>query len=488
MNRPVLVWFRRDLRLSDHAALTTAARMGPVVPVYIHSPQGAGAWRDGAASRWWLQRSLAALDAALRRRGSRLVLDRGDPAEVLARIAADTGAAAVVWHQRHEAHAADADQRVAAALTGAGLRAVCLPGPLLIEPTRLLTAAGTPYRIFTPFWRAAQAAFDAAPPQPVPGSWRPPPQWPAGLDLAQLALDRGEAWTGGLAAAWEPGELGAGRRLAAFVAHSLATYAEGRDQLGVDGISRLSPHLAFGELSPRQVWHAVADRPGAAPYLRQLGWRDFNGYLLHHFPNLPEEPLNAGFAGFPWVDDDSAQRQWQQGTTGFPLVDAGMRQLWATGWMHNRVRMVSASFLVKDLLVHWRRGAEWFWDTLVDADLANNTCGWQWTAGCGADAAPFFRVFNPTAQAQRYDRDGAYVRRWVPELARLPVPWIHQPWAAPTAVLTQAGVRLGQTYPQPLVDHAWARQRALRSLALCRREGGSGRDPRSALSGVDTPY
>jgi deoxyribodipyrimidine photo-lyase len=482
MNRPALVWFRRDLRLSDHAALIAAARMGPVIPVYVHAPDEAGAWRDGAASRWWLQHSLAALDATLRRRGSRLVCHRGDPAEVLVRVAAATDAVAVVWHRRHEAHVAAADQRVTAALAGAGVGAVCLPGPLLIEPARLLTAAGTPYRVFTPFWRVAQAALDAAPPAPVPASWESPAQWPAGLEPGQLALDRGDPWTAGLAAAWEPGEAGANRRLETFVAQGLAAYAEGRDQLGADGISRLSPHLAFGELSVGQVWHAVVDRPGATSYLRQLGWREFNRYLLHHFPSLPERPLNATFAQFPWVADDSAQRQWQRGTTGFPLVDAGMRQLWATGWMHNRVRMVAASFLVKDLLVHWRQGAAWFWDTLVDADLANNTCGWQWTAGCGADAAPFFRVFNPATQAERYDPDGAYVRRWVPELARLPAPWIHRPSAAPTAVLAQAGVRLGQTYPQPLVDHAWARQRALRALALCRQASRVDPDPRSALA------
>ena len=295
------------------------------------------------------------------------------------------------------------------------------------------------------------------------------------LALDQLELEPTIDWAAGLRQEWTPGKKGAQQRLQRFIAGGLTEYETGRDEPGADGVSQLSPHLHFGEISPRQIWHAVQDaaranrktnlRRSAEAYLRQLGWREFAYHLLFHAPQTCGQPLREKFARFAWRDDPDAMRAWQRGRTGHPLVDAGMRQLWKTGWMHNRVRMVVASFLIKHLMLSWQSGSRWFWDTLVDADLANNTLGWQWTAGCGADAAPFFRIFNPMSQGEKFDPDGTYVRRWVSELARLPNEWVHRPWETPPSVLAEAGIKLGRDYPWPIVDHAEARQRALEEFA-----------------------
>lgn len=474
MSRPLLWWVRRDLRLADNPALHAAARAGvPLLAVYILDDETPGRWAAGGASRWWLHGSLTALADGLAALDVPLLLRRGCAAEVIAAVAGETGASVVLASRVYEPWALAEEDLLRARLPeGAVLRLAS--GALLFDPESLRNQSGRPFQVFTPFWKACLAA-------PPPGPPRPVPEGLAGFrgDLGGEALSSWDLlphspdWAPGLRKAWTPGEAGAWARWQAFVGQGLADYATGRDRPNLPGTSRLSPHLHFGEISPRALWHAAASlaKEGQAPagavqaFLRELGWREFSAHLLYHWPELPEEPLRAQFRDFPWAHDAAGLRAWQQGLTGYPIVDAGLRELWHTGWMHNRVRMIVASFLVKDLLVPWQEGAAWFHDTLVDADLASNSASWQWVAGCGADAAPYFRIFNPVLQGKKFDPEGAYVRRWVPELARLPVRHLHEPWNAPAAVLAEAGVRLGGDYPAPLVDHAEARDRALQAFA-----------------------
>jgi deoxyribodipyrimidine photo-lyase len=477
---PAIVWFRLDLRLQDNRALQAAAdRGGPVIPVYILDDAGEGRWAPGAASRWWLHHSLAVLDASLRARGSRLVLAQGDSLRVLRKLVRAAGASAVYWNRRHEPAIRMRDGRVAAALAAAGLEVRVFDGTLLFDPAAVRNKSGGPFQVFTPFWRRCRELPVAKPRRLRAKNLPAPARWPRSRSLGALELLPAVAWDTGFAAAWRPGELAARLLLRRFVARGLAAYAEARDRPALAGTSGLSPHLHFGEISPRQVWaalQALAAKGGVLPvsrgahvFLNEIGWREFAYHLLHHFPRTPAESLRAEFRAFPWRKDAAALRAWQRGRTGYPIVDAGMRQLWHTGWMHNRVRMIVASFLVKDLLWSWRAGAAWFWDTLVDADLANNTLGWQWTAGCGADAAPYFRVFNPVRQGRKFDPHGDYVHRWVPELARLPPRFLHAPWEAPADALARAGVKLGVTYPRPIVDHGAARTVALDAYDQLRR-------------------
>ncbi len=477
---PILVWFRLDLRLQDNPALRAAvAHGGPVIPIYVHDEAAEGRWPPGAAARWWLHHSLTALDQSLRGRGSRLILARGDSLNLLRILAKGTGAGAVYWINRPEPAAAVHDRKIANALQADGLEVQRFDRALLYAPTAVRTSGGGPFQIFTPFWRRCQETPVDRPRSLPPGRLAGPKRWPRSEALAHLGLLPAIRWDAGLGETWQPGEGGAQRRLRRFVANDLSTYAARRDRPDLAGTSGLSPHLHFGELSPHQVWMAVVTRvdrhpaaeSGARIFLKEVGWREFAGHLMHHFPDTARAPLRAAFRTFPWRQDPTALRAWQRGRTGFPIVDAGMRQLWHAGWMHNRVRMIVASFLVKDLGLSWREGAAWFWDTLVDADLANNTLGWQWTAGCGADAAPFFRIFNPVLQGRRYDPAGDYVRRWIPELAALPARHIHAPWEAPPAVLVRAKVRLGTDYPRPIVDHAAARAAALRAYELTTGRG-----------------
>ena len=463
---PVIVWFRHDLRLADNPALHEACRRGgPVVPLFIRTPDEEGTWPPGGASRWWLHQSLGRLAAEFQKVGADLVIRHGAAIPQLLDAAKATGAQAVLWNRRYEPAGIALDRRAEQALLDAGLRVETFNGALLREPPGVLNKSGQPFQVFTPFWRTCLATADPGEPLPAPRSLPPLPKDVASVPLAALELEPKLNWAGGLRAAWQPGSAGARTELDRFLREGLLSYDEGRNRPDLAGTSRLSPHLHFGEISPRQVWHAVRRSAKARSipaatwrhwqYLTELGWREFAHHLLYHFPHTPEQPLRAQFTRFPWRKNAAWLRAWQRGRTGYPLVDAGMRELWSTGWMHNRVRMVVASFLVKNLLITWQEGARWFWDTLVDADLANNTLGWQWTAGCGADAAPYFRIFNPVTQGEKFDPDGVYVRRWVPELAEVKAGDVHK---------LKTGRPAG--YPEPIVDHGAERLEALRRYKL----------------------
>jgi deoxyribodipyrimidine photo-lyase len=476
MSKTTLVWLRLDLRLADNPALQAALKIGgAVVPVFIHAPEEESPWSPGGASNWWLHQSLASLDADLRAAGSRLVIRRGPTLATLSVLAKETGATAVFWNRRYEPAVIARDAKVKEALRREGLEVESFNGALLHEPWTIQTLSGKPFQVFTPFWRHCLAQPDPSAPLPAPRKLPAPAKWPKSLALEELELEPKINWAEGLRAAWCPGEAGAAGNLKKFLTSAFSDYSEQRNRPDVIGTSKLSPHLHFGEISPRQIWHGLtllaAKRALSlkswrdSQFLAEIGWREFAHHLLYHFPHTPTEPLRADFRNFPWRKDAAWLKAWQRGRTGYPIVDAGMRELWTTGWMHNRVRMIVASFLVKDLLLDWREGARWFWDTLVDADLASNTLGWQWTAGCGADAAPYFRVFNPVSQGEKFDPNGNYISRWCPELARLPAEWIHQPDKAPAAVLHTAGVELGRNYPATIVSHAIAREVALEAFA-----------------------
>jgi len=468
-----LVLFRLDLRLADNPALARAVASGhPVVPVFLWAPEEENPWPPGAASQWWLHQSLESLQKDLAGRGSRLVVRRGPSTEELLRLAAECGARSVFWNRRYEPVCSAREQEWERALRERGIEVEACAGNLLFEPGTIRNSTGEPFRVFTAFWRACQSGSDPPRPTPAPEEIPGPPDWPDSLAISDLGLQPEIDWAGGLREAWKPGESGAVEKLDALLGGVLEIYTTTRDCPGQAGTSRLSPHLHFGEISARQVWDRVrrassgkAVGVAADAYLRQIAWREFSYHLLVHFPHTTQEPLRPDFRFFPWRVDQDALEAWTKGRTGYPMVDAGMRELWRTGWMHNRVRMLVASFLVKHLMIPWQEGAAWFWETLVDADLANNTMGWQWSAGCGADAAPYFRIFNPVLQGQKFDPEGDYVRHWVPELAQLPASWIHRPWEAPPLVLSGAGVKPGVTYPLPIVGHDVARKRALAALA-----------------------
>jgi deoxyribodipyrimidine photo-lyase len=489
-NAPLLLWFRQDLRLADNAALAAAlARGGPILPVYVLDDAAEGRWAMGGATRWWLHHSLAALDAGLRQRGSRLVLLRGDAGVELRRLAALVGAGAVYWNRRYEPASRARDAALKAALVAEGMEAKSFNSSLLLEPHTIQNKQGRAFQVFTPYWRHCTALGFEPPVQSESGPIPAPARWPESSALGELNLLPKLNWAAGFSAKWTPGESGARERLDNFLrSEAVHAYDGQRNLPDREGTSGLSPHLHFGEIGPRQIAAAVRAlgaaagldpvSNGARVFLSEVGWREFGYHLLYHFEHTPERPLREDFERFPWADDADGEklRAWQRGQTGYPIVDAGMRELWATGWMHNRVRMIVASFLVKHLRLPWQHGAAWFWDTLVDADLASNTLGWQWSAGCGADAAPYFRIFAPVTQGERFDPAGVYVRRWVPEIARLPDKFIHAPWTAPESVQEWAGVRLGENYPSPMVDHATARAEALAAFKNLRGDAIVERD------------
>jgi deoxyribodipyrimidine photo-lyase len=470
---PVIVWFRQDLRLADNPALDAAIESGaPIIPLYIWSPDEEGPWAPGGASTWWLHRSLISLSDSLMTLGSNLVVLRGNAAEVLQKLAMESGARTICLNRRYEPQIIERDGEVKTSLKTLGLEAENFSGTLLFEPWSIQNGSGKPFQVFTAFYNACMKLPPPAGPSAAPKRLLAPSRWPDSLRIEDLKLESTIPWADGLREMWQPGETGAAKMLRSFVDKPMNHYAEERDRPDHAATSRLSPHLHFGEISPRQIWHAAKDQPHAQPYLRQIIWREFAHHLLFHSPDAPQQPLRAEFRNFPWQTNSkelhATLTAWTRGQTGYPLVDAGMRELWHTGWMHNRVRMVAASFLVKHLLIPWQEGAAWFWDTLVDADLANNTLGWQWVAGCGADAAPYFRIFNPTLQSEKFDPKGLYIRRWVPELSALPNKWIHKPSQAPAQVLRDAGVTLGIRYPVPIVNHEEARARALEAFAKLR--------------------
>jgi deoxyribodipyrimidine photo-lyase len=464
---PVIVWFRQDLRVTDNPALTAAADTGrPVLPVYILDDANAGDWKMGAASRWWLHQSLESLKESL---GGHLRFLRGDASEILTRLAERLDAVGVYWNRCYEPWRIDRDRRIKAELKKNGRSVASCNGSLLFEPQDVAKADGSPYKVFTPFYR--KGCLCDAPPPRIPLSAPTLASFDAsqfGLELEELELMQSVRWYESIANAWTPGGTGAFDRLERFLDEGIRNYREDRNRPDLENVSRLSPHLHFGEISPHQVWHAANSLKAIGGlendidhFLSELGWREFSYYLLYHWPALPQENLQGKFDRFPWRDDRASLRRWQRGQTGYPIVDAGMRELWQTGYMHNRVRMIVGSFLVKNLLLHWHRGEAWFWDTLVDADLANNSASWQWIAGCGADAAPYFRIFNPVTQGRKFDPNGVYVRRFVPEIAGLPDKFVHSPWDAPERVLAESRIRLGSDYPQPMVDLKASRERAL---------------------------
>jgi len=489
--KPTIVWLRQDLRLADQPALSHAVADlkdsgdgSAVMLVYIWAPQEEGSWAPGGASKVWLHQSLQKLSAQLDQIGSKLFIfdcsRQGSSLSVLEGLRSELGAEAVYWNRRYEPAVIERDKKIKATLIKNGLSVQTFNGSLLIEPWEIATKEGKPYQVFTPYWKACQMRLQATHMKDT--LLKAPSKLPHDENWQHILTDKSQkhhylrpvsvddlgllpdiAWDNGIKESWPPGEKGALKQLDKFIELSLNSYQEGRDKPAIEGVSRMSPHLHFGEISPRTIWFKVQSHHGAsaASYLRELGWREFSHHLLYHFPETPDKPLRQYFDHFPWAQHKEGFKAWTRGRTGYPIVDAGMRELWHTGIMHNRVRMIAASFLVKDLLIPWQDGAQWFWDTLVDADLAQNTLGWQWTAGCGADAAPYFRIFNPILQGEKFDPQGDYVRRWVPELAQVKSKWIHKPWLAPPLELAAAGVILGEDYPNPIVDHSYARDRAL---------------------------
>lgn len=482
---PVIVWFRDDLRISDNPALNEATETGrPILCVYVLDEESPGIRPLGGAARWWLAGSLRALTQLITSRGGSLILRRGKAGDIIPLLARQIGASAVYWNRRYHAAGIATDDAVAKALATRNIAARTFQASLLYEPRDVRDMSGAPYLMFAPFWRQAHSLDLPRPPL------RAPARIPAAPQVSGLATEKLENWkleprnpqpgkqdwAEGMRETWNPGEGGARARAEEFLTFGLPGYAKLRDRPDLPNTSRLSPHLRFGEISPFQLWHAArlsiisprGVRPDAVDldkFLSELGWREFSYHLLHHNPTLDTRNFHPQFDRFPWKEDSAALKGWQTGHTGYPVIDAGLRELWTTGWMHNRVRMLVASFLVKHMLVDWRVGEAWFWDTLVDADIASNPYNWQWVAGSGADAAPYFRISNPVLQGEAYDPMGDYVRRWVPELAAMPKEFIHEPWRAPATTLRTAGVTIGTTYPAPAVEHRAARDRALAAFA-----------------------
>lgn len=449
---PVIVYFRQDLRLSDHPALFEAAKTGaPVIPVYIFDTVYPKEWQTGGAQKAWLSAALKDLQSKIP-----LAIFTGNPVEVLASLIDKTGAKQVYYHRCYEPFARKRDRDIERELEQKGVEVLTFNGSLLIEPWEIKTKQGTPFRVFTPFWKTAQDLISPDPSLPVPE--------------VEFKTIEGEEysftpkWGEKILSHWSVGEEGAQQYLETFSESSIGEYKKARDFPASQTTSKLSPYLHFGHISPRQIWNHIPKKTTSdiLHFFSELGWREFSYYLLWHFPKIPEQPFVEKFKDFQWDNNKKSLTRWQKGETGYPIIDAGMRELWETGWMHNRVRMIVASFLTKDLFVHWRKGEDWFWDTLVDADLASNAASWQWVAGSGADAAPYFRIFNPILQGEKFDPQGEYVKKWIPELQSVPAKWVHKPWEAPGLDLRSWGVTLGNDYPHPIVDHKVARNEALK--------------------------
>lgn len=459
MTQPVIMLFRQDLRVADHPALSAAAAAGPVVPVYILDDVTPGDWRWGGASRWWLHHSLERLNEKLP-----LVLRRGETVQQLEKLIVESSASAVYFTRDYAPWSGELERRIKALCDRLGVACHRHGGFLLHEPESIRNGSGTYFKVYTPYSRACFANGAPRAPKPVPSIQSAAHNLQSDDLNSWSLLPTRPNWAKGLEAAWQPGEAGALSLLQTFLDDGLKGYSEGRDRADKEHVSRLSAHLHWGEISPHQVWHAAAQRMAQAggtldrdgeKFLKEVLWREFAYNLIHHNPTFPDKPFKPEYEDFPWVEDAAALKTWQRGRTGYPIVDAGMRELWATGIMHNRVRMIVASFLIKDLLIPWQVGERWFWDTLVDADIGNNSAGWQWVAGSGADASPYYRIFNPVLQGEKFDPHGVYVKRWVPELEDVPDAFIHKPWEMPVPP---------KSYPKRMVDHALARDRALEAF------------------------
>lgn len=469
MSITAIVWFRKDLRLQDNPAIAAAVERGYcIIPLYIHAPHEEGNWPQGGASRWWLHHALRDLAEQIRAAGGNLIIRQGESEKVIVDMLKSSGATVVLWNRRYEPAIIARDAGIKAKIKELGYEVESFNASLLREPHTVANQSGTPFKVFTPFFKYCQTLSEPEPFDYDTGNISFD-KYSDSDSLESLKLLPKIPWDKEFYRFWVPTRQGALDRLNTFIAEWASSYQDKRNRPDLDGTSRLSPFLHFGQIGPREVVAALKrgigtlDK-GAHVFLSEIYWREFAYHILYHFPSTPEQPLRTEFERFPWVENDALLRLWQRGQTGYPIVDAGMRQLWQTGWMHNRVRMIVASLLVKHMLIPWQAGTQWFWDTLVDADIASNTLGWQWTAGCGADAAPYFRVFNPIIQGEKFDPDGDYVRAYVPELARLPKAYIHRPWEAPVNILAYAGVKLGQTYPLPVIEHSEGRARALQAF------------------------
>jgi deoxyribodipyrimidine photo-lyase len=468
-------WFRQDLRLSDNPALDSAAQYETLIPIYILDEVNSGEFKMGAASKWWLHQSLTNLNESL---DGKLLVYQGNPLEILNKLIEEQEVSYVTWNRCYEPWRIDRDKEIKRNFEDRNVAVESFSASLLWEPWTISKDDGTPYRVFTPFYKKGCLNSEE-------------PRLPAGkVDLSNLYLEDLSSgsitdlnllptikWYKSFEEEWNPGEIGAEQNLNSFLDSGLLNYKEGRNFPSQEFVSRLSPHLHFGEISPNEVWYKAKTKEGIsgiekslAHFHSELGWREFSYYLLYHFPDLPNKNFQEKFDIFPWQENEEFLALWQKGNTGYPIVDAGMRELWQTGYMHNRLRMIVGSFLVKNLLIDWRFGERWFWDCLVDADLASNSASWQWVAGSGADAAPYFRIFNPITQGLKFDPEGEYTKKYVPELRNLPNKYLFSPWEAPENILADAGIELGKNYPKPMVDLKLSRETALEAFATTKKE------------------
>ena len=467
-------WFRQDLRITDNPSLEAAAEFDAVLPIYILDNENSKEFKLGSASKWWLHHSLNSLNQSLE---GKLSIYKDNPTDVIKNLLENYDIKAVFWNRCYEPWRIDGDKDIKNYLDGKNIETQSFNSNLLWEPWNISKDDGTPYRVFTPYYKKGCLNSED-------------PRIPSGeasigsicndtnsIAIEDLNLIPEIKWYLEMEDIWEPGEEGAKKRLHQFLEEGLSDYKEGRNFPNKKNVSRLSPYLHFGEISPNEVWHQAKTKESITGiqksldhFLSELGWREFSYYLLYHFPFLPKENFQAKFNRFPWIKDEFLLDLWQKGKTGYPIVDAGMRELWQTGYMHNRLRMVVGSFLVKNLLIDWREGENWFWDCLVDADLASNSAGWQWVAGSGADAAPYFRIFNPVTQGLKFDPEGEYTKKYVPELKLLPNKFLFNPWEAPKEILKEAGIELGKDYPEPIIDLKSSRELALKAFGKTKLE------------------
>ena len=462
---PTIVWFQNDFRLHDNAALYEASRSGkPIIPLYIHAPEEEGKWLTTGAAKAWLHFSLEKFADDIKNLGAPLLIRKASSSlEEIQKIIKETKADCIYWNKRHEPHFVERDRMIFKNLQSSGIDIRCFVAHSLFDPKSIKNQQGDPYRVYTPFSKYCFSELEAEPPKPKPKKIEKLKIKIPSLEPKNLKLLPQIRWDKKLWEHWDVGEEAAIKKIKAFKKR-IQNYDKDRDFPSIDGVSKISPHLHFGEISSRRIWKELGFSPKTSPYLRQIIWRDFAIYSLLYSPDMPKKNINSKFDKFPWKKNKGAFEKWKKGQTGYPIVDAGMRELWQTGWMHNRVRMIAGSFLIKDLFIDWRKGQDWFWETLLDADLANNAFGWQWVAGSGLDAAPYFRIFNPITQGQKFDPNGQYIRRYIPELEKLPNKYLHAPWTAPPLLLQQLGIQLGKTYPRPMVDHKTAREEALEAF------------------------